>query len=173
MQPKSIALALILVSLTLGAVPSRRAFAQSPSSFSFTLQTSSFVSCWYFGISFDATQGQQISVQWSENSTGVAPVSLDFYIVPERSLNQLWLCDQGPVYAYWNQGSYGAANWVAPLTGAYAVLVVNYSYNAVSGMISVNALNSSLSANPIGPATVRRVSCMGGPPCMGSPNAAV
>jgi len=167
MQRKIVTLALFFVFLTLGTAPGLRAYAQMTSTFPFTLPSSSLVDCWYFGASFYATQGQNFIVQWRENPSDIGLVSLDFYIVPQRSVHQPWLCDDGPVYLYWNEGAYVTANWVAPSAGAYAVLLVNYSYKSVSGVISVTAPNATLSANPIGPSMVRRIICIG-PSCTGS-----
>jgi hypothetical protein len=167
MRLKSTAFGFVLVFVALGTITSLPASAQTPSAFSFTLQGSSLALCWFYGVSFSATQGQQLTVQWSENTTGVGPVSLDFYIVRLASTNQRWFCDSGPGYLYWNDGAFGTANWAAPSTGGYAVLLVNYSYHSVSGIISVTAANVTLSATPIGPGTVRRLMCLS-PSCIGT-----
>ena len=135
------------------------ASAQTPSAFSFALEGSSPTTCWFYGVTFNATQGQQLTVQWSENPDQVGPVSLNFYIAPLASIRQLWLCDEGPVYLYWNDGAYGTANWAPPSTGGYVALLVNYSYHSVSGMISVTASNATIPTSPIGPAPVRRKLC--------------
>jgi hypothetical protein len=167
MRLKSTAFGFVLVLIAMGAFILLPASAQAPSAFSFTLPGGSLVSCWYYGVSFTATEGQRLTLQWSENPSGIGPVSLDFYIVPLASIQRIWLCEEGPVSLYWNDGAYGTANWAAPSTGGYAVLLINYSYHTVPGMISVTATNATLSATPIGPSTVRRETCLS-PSCIGT-----
>jgi len=152
---KSTAFGLALVFLTLGWVGLLPAMARTQSAFPFTLQGSSPVVCWFSGVVFDGTQGQQFSLQWNETPSVRGPVSVDFYIAPLPAIQQVWYCDNGPVYLYFNDGAYGAANWFAPLTGAYAVLVLNFMAYPVSGSISVTTANATLSATPIGPSAVR------------------
>jgi len=164
---KSTAFGFVLVFVVLGALTALPASAQASSAFSFTLQGSSAVACWYYGISFSATQGQQVTVQWSENQSGVGPVSMDFYIAPLASIHQVWSCDDEPVNLYWNDGAFGNANWSPPSTGAYAALVVNYSQYQVSGAISITTPNGTLSPTAIGPSTARREVCVA-PSCLGS-----
>jgi hypothetical protein len=161
MKIKLIACGLILAFLAAATTAPVPAFAQTPSSFSFSFPGSSLVTCWFYGLGFDATQGQQVTVKWSENPLPGGPISLDFYIVPLASLHQIWLCEDGPVYLYWNDGAFGTVNWSAPSASGYAVLLVNYSYYPVSGRISVTGINFTLSASPIGPSTVRRHYCVG------------
>lgn len=169
---KSTTFGIALVFLTLGTTGLLPVIAQAPSTFSFSLQESSLVTCWYYGVSFDGTQGQQFTVQWSENPSAVGPVSVNFYIAPLMVARQNWLCDKGPVNLYWADGAYGTANWFAPSTGAYAVLVLNYGPYPVSGTISVTTVNATLSATPMGPTAVRRIvpSC-GGFRCAAAHNA--
>jgi hypothetical protein len=167
MRLKSTVFGFVLLFLALGATNSLPASAQTPSTFSFTLQGSSISTCWYYGVSFRATQGQLLTLKWSENPSGVGSVSLDFYVVPLVSIQRIWLCDEGPVSLYWNDGAYGTANWAAPSTGGYAILLVNYSYHSVSGMISITAVNTTLSVTPMGSGAVRRQICIG-PSCIGT-----
>jgi len=164
---KSTAFGFALVLVALGIIAPLPASAQTPAAFSFTLQGSSLALCWFYGVSFSATRGQQLKFLWGENSTGLGPVSLDFYIIRLTSINQRWFCDSGPAFLYWNDGAFGMANWVVPSTGGYAVLLVNYSYHSVSGIISVTAANVTLSATPVGPGTVRRLMCLS-PSCVGT-----
>lgn len=152
--------AVTLTLITLAAVSTLPVSAQTPSAFQFTLPSGSLTACWYYGVSFGVTQGQQVTVNWSENTSESGPVSLDFYIVPEMSLGQLWLCQQGPVNVYYDDGAIGTASWTAPITGGYAVLLVNYSYYSVSGVISITPTNATLSASPVGPSSVRREACI-------------
>lgn len=164
---KSIAFGFVLVFVVLGAFAALPASAQASSAFSFTLQGSSAAACWYYGVSFGATEGQQVTVQWSENQSGIGPVSMDFYIAPLTSIQQVWSCDGGPVNLYWNDGAYGTANLSAPSTAAYAALVVNYSQYPVSGTFSITTPNGTLSPTAIGPSTARREVCVA-PSCLGS-----
>ena len=143
--------------LCLNPVGLGSASAQAESSFSFSLPGSSLAACWFYGVSFTAAEGQQITAQWNENFTDAGPVSVDFYIAPLTAVRQIWLCEDGPVYSYWNDGAYGTARWIAPSTGAYAVVVVNYSWYPVSGTISIMPTNGTLSATSMGPSTVRRI----------------
>jgi hypothetical protein len=168
MEFKSAALGLALVSLALGVGMPVSVYAQVPSAYSFTLQGSSLVTCWYFGVEFSASPGEPVVVQWNENITGYGPIAFAVYIISLKSAPPVWFCDEGPVYVYWNQGAYGTANWSAPSAGGYAVLLVNTSLYAISGTISITSPNATLSPSPIGPATVRRVVCMG-PNCEGGP----
>lgn len=156
---KSAVFGFMLMFLTLGSVGLLPVTAQASSAFSFTLQESTPGLCWYFGVGFNATEGQRFTVQWSQNASAVnAPVSVNFYIAPLPGVYQNWLCDVGPVqYLYWNDGAYGTANWSAPSTGPYAALVVNYSQYPISGTISVTTVNATVSVTPIGPNTVRRI----------------
>ena len=152
---KSTAFGLALVLLTLGSVGLAPATAQASSVFPFSLQESSSVLCWFSGVVFDGVQGQQFTLQWNQTLTARGPVSVDFYIAPLPAIQQVWFCDNGPMYLYFNDGAYGAANWFAPLTGAYAVLVLNFMAYPVSGSISITTANATLSATPIGPSAVR------------------
>lgn len=155
MKTKKLPFGILLLSLTVGAtVPF--AYGQAKSAFPFNLPSSSPVSCWFFGVVFQATQGQAITFQWFENLSSAGPISMDFYIVPASSFRLPWYCDQGPAYVYWNDGAYGIANWAAPWTDRYAAILVNYGYNGVSGAIVVTTPNATVSANALGPTTVRR-----------------
>ena len=160
MRAISLALAFTLLVITLSAAPALPASAQAQRGFSFTLPPSFLAGCWFFGVNFDAAQGQRVVVQWSENTNGTIPVSLDFYIVPEVVFQQPWLCDDGPVNTYSADGAFGTANWAAPSGDGYTALVVNYGYYPVSGMIFVSAPNATLSASPVGPYLVRRGACV-------------
>jgi len=131
-------------------------YGQGPSTFPFNLPSSSVVDCWFFALTFQATQGRAVTFQWSENLSSAGPISMDFYIVPASSFRSHWYCDQGPAYVYFNNGAYGVAHWVAPSTDGYAAILVNYGYYAVSGAISITTPNATVSANPLGPSTVRR-----------------
>jgi len=153
---KSVGFGLGLVLLTLSSIGLIPLSGQSSPAFPFTLQGSSLASCWYYGVGFSAAGGEQITAQWSEAPSPVGPVSVNFYIAKLTAVHQTWLCDQGPVNLYWNDGAYGTANWAVPSTGGYAVLVVNYSQYLVSGTISVTIVNATISATPIGPSPVRR-----------------
>jgi CubicO group peptidase (beta-lactamase class C family) len=159
MELESAALGFALVFLTLGAAGLLPATAQASSVLPFTLQESTPALCWFFGAGFNATSGQQFTVEWTQNPSAVnAPVSVNFYIAPLPEVYVNWLCDVGPpAYLYWNDGAYGTANWSAPSTGLYAALVVNYSQYPVSGTISVTTVNATVSVTPIGPRFVRRM----------------
>ena len=152
---KSTAFGLALVFLTLGWVGLLPAMTRTQSAFPFTLQGSSPVVCWFSGVVFDGTQGQQFTLQWNETLSARGPVSVDFYIAPLAAIQRMWFCDNGPVYLYFNDGAYGTANWSAPSTGAYAALILNFSPYPVSGTTSIITVNATLSATPIGPGTVR------------------
>jgi len=156
MRLRLTAFGLLLIFITLGATTSLPSWAQPPSAFSFTLQGSSMSACWIYRISFSATQGQQFTVRWDQNQTGVGPVSLNLYIARSAEVDKIWLCDDGPVSLYWRDGAYGTVNWAAPSTGGYAIVLVNYSYNSISGAISLTTINATLSATAMGPTTVRR-----------------
>lgn len=155
---KSAFFGFMLVFLSVGSVGLLPVTAEAHSAFAFTLQESTPGLCWYFGVGFTATEGEQFAVQWSQNASAVyAPVSVDFYIAPLLAVQQNWLCNVGPPqYMYWNDGAYGTANWGAPSTGPYAAVVVNYSQYPISGAISITTPNATLSATPIGPNFVRR-----------------
>jgi len=151
---KPLTLGIVLLSLTVcAALPF--AYGQAASVFPFNLPSSSLVSCWFFGVTFQATQGQAITVQWSENLSSTGPISMDFYIVPASSFRSHWFCEEGPAYLYWNDGAYGIANWVAPATYGYAAILLNYGSYAVSGTLSITTPNATISASPLGPSTVR------------------
>jgi len=155
MKTKLLTLSIVLLSLTVAAALPF-AYGQTTSTFPFNLPSSSLVNCWFFGVTFQAAQGQAITFQWSENLSSTGPISMDFYIVPVSSFRLQWFCDQGPVYVYWNDGAYGIANWAAPSTDGYAAILVNYGYYAVSGTISVTTPNATVSLTPLGLTTVRR-----------------
>jgi len=155
MKTKPLTLGIVFLSLTVGAALPF-ACGQTTSAFPFNLPSSSGVYCWFFGMIFQATQGQAITVRWSENFSSAGPISMDFYIVPSSSFRLHWYCDQGPAYVYWNDGAYGVANWAAPWTDRYATILVNYGYYPVSGTISVTTPNATVSATSLGLTTVAR-----------------
>jgi hypothetical protein len=153
MKTKTVTLGIILLSLAVGAALPF-AYGQITSTFPFHLPSSSLVNCWFFGVAFQATQGQAITFQWSENLSSAGPISMDFYIVPANSFRVHWFCDQGPTYVYWNNGAYGIAKWNPPSTDRYAAILVNYGYNTVSGAIVVTS-SATISAYALGPTPVR------------------
>jgi hypothetical protein len=126
---------------------------QAPVTFSFALNGSSFVSCSYWGVTFNANPGQRFIVQWSE--TAGTPTSLDLYIVTQTSIQETWFCDTGPVELYSDSGAFGSANWAAPSAGGYVVLLVNNNYNSVPGTLSITPINATVTVTPIGYATAR------------------
>ncbi len=105
----------LLIFAVAGSFVSPQVSAQTYPTYSFSLSGTSIVSCWYWGVMFNAAEGQRFSVKWSE--TGGAPTSLDLYIVAPSSISQHWLCDTGPVDFYYNSGAFGSANWAAPSAG--------------------------------------------------------
>ena len=122
---------------------------------SFSLSGTSLVSCWYWGVTFNATQGQSFNVKWNE--TDSIPNSLDFYIVAPSATREIWFCDTGPVWLYSNSGAFGSANWAAPSAGRYIVLLVNNNYSPVSGTLSIMAVNATVTATSIGYATAATI----------------
>lgn len=152
------AASLLLVLMVLGvAMVSASASSQEPSSFSFSLQGSSLTQCWFYAVGFTAVAGEQLLMSWNE--TNFPPVSMNFYIVPQASLREVWDCFDGPVMLYFNDGAVGSASWVAPSAGSYAVLLVNYSYSPVSGAVSISAVNATVSVAPIGYGAIRPYLC--------------
>jgi hypothetical protein len=149
--------------LILGVVGS---FALSPVSgqayqtYSFSLRGTSYVSCWYWGVMFNATQGQRFSVKWNE--TDSIPTSLDLYVVAPSVSREVWSCDTGPVWLYSNSGAFGSANWAAPSAGEYVVLLLNDNYGSVSGTLSIMAVNATVTVTSLGYAMARQP-----PPCLG------
>jgi CubicO group peptidase (beta-lactamase class C family) len=139
----------LLVLVVVGvATTSASASGQASSSFSFSLQGSSLTQCWFYAVGFTAAEGEKFLVVWNE--TNFPPVSMNFYIIPQSSLREIWDCLDGPVTLYSNDGAIGSATWVAPSEGSYVVLLVNYSYSSVSGAVSIAAVNATISATPIG-----------------------
>jgi len=156
MRLRSVAFGLAIILLSLGSIGIQPIGAQTSAGFPFTLAASSAAYCWYFGVAFSATNGQQFTVQWNEALTGAVPVSVNFYISQADAIQHPWLCDNGPVDLYWNDGAYGTAEWLAPSAGTYAAIIVNYSNYPVSGTLSIAAINATVSATPIGPVTTIR-----------------
>jgi len=155
MKSKPFPLGVILLCLAVAlAIP--YAYGQTQAVYEFNLPSGSVVDCWFFGVTFQATQGQAITVRWSENLSSTGPISMDFYIVPASAFRSHWFCDQGPAYVYANDGAYGVGNWVTSATDGYAAILVNYGYYAVSGTLSITTPNATISANPLGPSVVRR-----------------
>ena len=145
-------IACLLVLAVVGSFASSPVSGQPYPTYSFSLSGTSYVSCSYWGVMFNATQGEQFVVKVSE--TGI-PTSLDLYIVNPSSIGVVWFCDTGPVWLYSNSGAFGTSNWVAPSAGEYVVLLVNYNYGSVSGTLSVTAVNATVTATSIGYATAR------------------
>ena len=146
---------LALVMLSVAMTPS--ASGQASSAFSFLLQGSSLTQCWFYAVGFTAAEGERFIVVWNE--TNFPPISMNFYILPQSSLQSIWNCYDGPVMLYFNDGAIGSAAWTAPSAGSYAVLLVNYSYTTVSGAVSIAAVNATVSATPIGYGAVRPYRC--------------
>jgi len=132
---------------------------QANPTYSFSFSGMSYVSCSYFGVEFNATQGEQVSVKVSETSI---PTSLDLYVVNPSSIGQVWFCDIGPVWLYSNSGAFETANWITPSTGEYVVLLVNNNFRSVSGTLSIMAVNATVTTTPIGYGMARQP-----PPCLG------
>jgi len=151
-------IACLLVLAIVGSLASSPVSGQTNPAYSFSLPGTSYVSCSYWGVTFNATQGEQFSVKVSE--TGI-PTSIDLYIATSPSIGQVWFCDTGPVSLYYNSGAFETSNWVAPSVGEYVVLLVNYNYGSVSGTLSIVAVNATVTATPIGYAMARLP-----PPCL-------
>jgi hypothetical protein len=128
---------------------------------SFSLSGTSLASCWYWGVTFNATQGQTFSVKWNE--TDSIPTSLDVYIVAPSAAREIWFCDTGPVWLYSNSGAFKSVSWTAPSADRYMVLLVNNNYSPVSGTLSIMAVNATVTSTSIGYATARQP-----PPCLGN-----
>lgn len=159
LRTKPLTLGIVLLSLTLAsALPF--AYGQSTSPLPFKLPAASAVTCWFFGVTFQANEGQSMTFQWTEDLSSAGPISMNFYIVPASSFRSHWYCGQGggygPEYVYWADGAYGAANWVVPWTDVYAAILVNYGYHAISGKLSVTTQNATVSVTPLGLGTVRQ-----------------
>jgi hypothetical protein len=161
MQLTNSIVASLLILVVVGSFTSSLVSAQTYPTYSFSLSGTSMTSCWYWGVMFNAAQGQRFGVKWSE--THVTPTSLDVYIAPASAIHEVWFCDTGPVGPYSNSGAFGSANWAAPSGGEYVVLIVNNNYGSVSGTLSITAANASVTANPIGYATARQE-----PICLGN-----
>jgi len=150
----------LLILAVVSSITSSLVSGQGYSTYSFSLNGASHVSCWYWGVTFNATQGQSFSVQWSETGGGLT--SLDLYIVAPSAISEIWSCDTGPLWLYSNSGAFESAKWAAPSAGEYIVLLANNNYNPVSGTLSITAVNATVTATPIGYATARQP-----PPCLG------
>jgi len=154
-------LAYLLILAVVASISSSPVSAQAYQTSSFSLSGTSIVSCWYYGVTFNATLGERFSVKWNENETGNIPTALDLYIVAPSAIHEIFFCDNGPVWLYSNSGAYGSANWAAPSAGEYVVLLVNNNYSPVSGTLSIMAVNATVTASSIGYATARQP-----PPCL-------
>jgi len=150
----------LLILAVVSSIISSPVSGQGYSTYSFSLSRASYVSCWYWGVMFNANQGQSFSVQWSE--TGGTPTSLDLYIVAPSAIREIWICDTGPPWLYYNSGAFGSVNWAAPSAGEYIVLLANNNYDPVSGTLSITAVNATMTATSIGYAIARQP-----PPCLG------
>ncbi len=146
------ALALVLVILV-SIIPGQ-ASGQNYLSNTFTLSGSSIVSCWYWGVKFNATGREQFHLRWT--STSQFPTALDLYIASPSAIGGIWYCDYGPEALYDNSGAFGSVSWIAPATGEYVVLVVNNNRNSVSGALSILAANATVAVTAIGYATARQ-----------------
>ncbi len=153
--------AFLLVLTVASSFASTPGSAQTYPTYSFSLKGVSMVSCWYWGVLFDAAPGERFKVKWTE--TVVTPTSLDLYIAPASSIHEIWFCDSGPVGPYSNSGALGSANWAAPSGGEYVVVLVNNNYGSVSGTLSITAANATVAASSIGYATARQE-----PICLGN-----
>jgi len=154
-------IACLLVLTVVGSFVSSPVSGQTYPAYSFSLPGTSYVSCSYWGVTFNATQGEQFMVKVSE--TGSIPTSLDLYIANPSSIGEVWFCDTGPVSLYSNSGAFETSHWIAPSAGEYVVLLVNYNYGSVSGTLSIAAVNATVTATPIGYAMARLP-----PPCLGN-----
>jgi hypothetical protein len=161
MRLKNAIIAYLLILGVVGGFASPPVSGQAYQTSQFSLSGTSYVSCWYWGVMFNATQGQQFSVKWNE--TGGVPTSLGMYIVAPSATLEAWYCETGPVALYSNSGAFGSANWAAPSAGEFNVLLVNANYGSVSGTLSIMAPNATVTVTPIGYNTARLP-----PPCRGT-----
>jgi len=154
---------LVLVLAVVSSVHVSPVYGQGSVAFSFFLNESSLVSCWYWGVMFNAEPGQLFTVKW--NGTAIIPASLDLYIVPQKSTQETWFCDNGPVSLYSRSAMFGSGSWAASTAGEYVVLLVNNNFNpgsSVSGTLSLASINGNVMASPIGYATASQPSQMNG-----------
>ena len=149
----------LLILAVVGSIAQFPVSGQTNPTYSFSLSGTSYVSCSYWGVEFNATQGEQVSVKVSETSI---PTSLDLYVVNPSSIGQVWFCDIGPVWLYSNSGAFETANWITPSTGEYVVLLVNNNFRSVSGTLSIMAVNATVTTTSIGYGMARQP-----PPCLG------
>ena len=153
--------AFLLVLTVMSTFASIPGSAQTNPVYSFSLEGVSIVSCWYWGVRFDAASGQRFNIRWSE--TVGTTTSLDLYIAPVSSIHEIWFCDTGPVGPYSNSGAFGSVNWAAPSGGEYVVVLVNNYYGSVSGTLSVSSANATVTTAAIGYSTARQE-----PICLGN-----
>jgi hypothetical protein len=153
----------VLILAVVGSFASSSVLGQTYPTYSFSLSPPSLTYCWYWGVMFNATQGQRFTVTWNE--TGGPPTSLDLYVVAPSATRESFPCDTGPVWLYYNSGAYGSAKWAAPSSGEYIVLVVNENYRSISGTLSIMAVNATVTATSIGYALARQPAPCLGPEC--------
>ena len=130
-------------------------YGQVPATFSFSLSPSPPYGCSYYGATFNATSGQQFTVQWTGKA--IMPTALDVYIATQKSTQQTWYCGIGPVALDSRTSMSGSVSWTAPASGEYVVLLVNGNFNsgnAYSGTLSITAVNGTVTPTPIGYGTV-------------------
>jgi len=171
MEIRPFTLGVLFLSLTIAAaLPC--AYGQPASTFPYNLPAASMVNCWFFGVTFQANQGQSITFQWAENLSSAGPISMNFYVVPESSFSLHWYCiwggGLGAEYVYWADGASGVTNWLVPWTDVYAAILVNSAHSPISGTLSLTTPNGTVSATPLGPSTV--IPCR--TPCRASTRAA-
>jgi len=153
-------LACSLILAVVGSFASYPVSGQTNPTYSFSFSGTSYVSCSYWGVTFNATQGEQFMVKVSE--TGSIPISLDLYIANPSSIGEVWFCDTGPVSLYSNSGAFETSNWTAPSAGEYVVLLVHNNYGSVSGTLAIMAVNATVTTTSVGYAMARQP-----PPCLG------
>jgi len=148
----------VVCSVTVSSV-----YGQGSVTFSFSLNQSSWGSCWYWDVMFNAEPGQLFIVNW--NGTALTPTSLDLYIVAQKSTQETWFCDTGPVALYSHSAMFGSVRWAAPAAGDYVIFLVNNNFNSgnsISGALSMTAINGTLTPTPIGYATAAQPPQMNG-----------
>jgi len=144
----------VLILAVVGSFASSSVLGQTAPVYSFSLSPPSLTYCWYWGIMFNASQGQRFTVTWNE--TGGSPASLDLYIVAPSTIHESFPCDTGPAWLYYNSGGYGSANWVSPSAGEFIVLLVNDNYHTISGTLSIMAVSATVTATSIGYSLARQ-----------------
>ena len=141
-------LSAVALLLFVGNIPSQASAQSNVSTFTIPGMQSLQYRCGYVWADFNASVGQEVNLHW--NSSSAIPVAVGVYISTPTAVGGTWYCGIGPNSLRSASNAYGSAQWAAPATGTYALVIVNPGAYEVSVTVSMVANGAAIPLSATG-----------------------